>query len=592
METHDITLGTQGYMVAPGSYRRGAEGGSPATRRVVQRDWAGGGSQPYQADADRFWSSLGLLPASPGDVQAGGVGPGPKETSTTVSGLHPTARRHAVLHGGRAYFATGGALYRPDRVGAGLNPNNLGGCTQLGATLTGDCNGLASDGGTKLYLSRAGQPFVAWTIGGAAFDTTPTLQLTGCAWYAGSLWGGYFDGTLWRLIRCTGGGTYETPGWPLDSAPRALAALRDGLYVGTGGALWRARGAVVGGAFSGEVASLVGGGGADDFAALAEYNGELYSWHNGGVARYAVAASGRAALVPVGLRGLSCRGLAVAGGYFFAAIVDRLGAGGAGLWAYDGRGWWCLGRDADGDHDYTWPLPTVGYFDDADLLVFGGGDNLHARQLRPRPAQPGLAPGGELTTSLWHADAPDGEKAWTRVGAELAWPDGAAFGTCTVALAYSTDGATFVAAPSASVSSAAPRTLAFTLPGNTVGKWLALRYTLGGATTGAPILAALWAEYRPVEPGARRRTWQCDLLAADQTPRRDGAPDPRLGTAIATDLWAAWESGATLPFRDLDYDRIPVARTVRILALDETIAAPADAGRWGESRVRVKLVEV
>ncbi len=584
-QTHDITLGAHGYMVAPGSYRRGAEGGNPATRRVVQREWAGGGLQPYQADADRFWSSLGLLPAS----DRGGVGPGPQETSTTVSGLHPTARRHAVLHGGRPYFAAGGALYRPDRAGVGLNPDNLGGCTQLGATFTGDCNGLASDGGGKLYLSRTGQPFVAWTIGGAAFDTTPTLQLVGCAWYAGSLWGGLFDGTLWRLVRCTGGGTHEAPGWPLDSAPRALAALRDGLYIGTGGALWRARGAVVGGAFVGEVAPLVGGGGADDFAALAEHHGELYTWHNGAVVRYD---AGRAALVPVGLRGLACRGLAVAGGYLFAAVTDRLDADGAGLWAYDGRGWWCLGRDGDGDHDYAWPLPTASYFDNADLLVFGGDDHLHGWQLHPRPTQPGLAPGGALTTALWHADAPDGDKAWTRVGAELARPDGAAFGTCTVALAYSLDGATFTPAASASLSSAAPRTLAFDLPANTVGKWLSLRYTLADATTGAPVLAALWAEYRPVEPGARRRTWQCDLLAADQTPRRDGAPDPRSGGTIAADLWAAWETGTTLTFRDLDYDLTPTERTVRLLALEETIAAPADAGRWGESRVRVRLLEV
>lgn len=588
METHDITLGGKGYMVAPGSYRRGAEGAAPATRRVVQRAWSGGALQPLQGEGARFWSSFGLLPAA-GD---GGVGAGPKESSLTLSGLHATARRHATLHGGRPYFAAGGALYRPERAGTGLNPNNLGGFTQLGATLTGDCNGLASDGGGKLYFGRDGQPFATWTIGGAAFDTTPTIQLTGCAWYAGSLWGGYFDGALWRLVRCTSGAAYETPGWPIDGAPRAFATLRDGLYFGTGGALWRARGSVVGGAFSGEVAPLASGGGADDFVALAEYNGDLYTWRDGAVARYGVAASGRAELVPVGLRGAACRGLAVVGGYLFAAVVDALGVGGAGLWAYDGRGWWCLGRDTDGNHGYAWPLPAAGYFDDADPIVFGGGTNVHAWQLRPRPTQPGLAPGGELTTALWHAAAPDADKAWARVGAELAWPGGAAFGPCAVALAYSLDGATFTTAGSASVSSVAPRTLAFALPANTAGKWLALRYRLSGVTSGAPTLAALWAEYRLAEPGMRRRAWQFDLLVADRTPRRDGAPDPRAGAAIGGDLWAAWEAGAPLAFRDLDYDLAPVARTVRIVAIDEAIAAPADAGRWGESRVRVRLIEL
>jgi hypothetical protein len=588
METHDILLGGQGYMVAPGSYRRGAEGGSPATRRVVQRAWSGGGLQPLQAGDDRFWSSLGLLPAS----SEGGVGPGPKETAFAIAGLHPTARRHAALHGGRPYFATGGGLYRPDRAGAGLNPNNLGGFTQLGPAFAGDCNGLASDGGTRLYLSRDGQPFMTWTIGGASFDTTPTLQLTGCAWYAGSLWGGLFDGTLWRLVRCTGGSAYEGSGWPIDSAPRTFAALRDGLYFGTGGALWRARGTVIGGAFSGEITPQASGGGTDDFVALAEYNGDLYTWHNGAVVRHGVSPTGRTELAPAGLRGFACRGLAVAGGYLFAALSDTPGGSGVGLWAYDGRGWWCLGRNADGNHDYSWPLATASYLDNADLIVFGGGTTLYGLQLRPRTAQPGIAPGGELTTALWHAASPDGDKAWTRIGAELAWPGGATFGSCTVALAYSADGATFTTAGSAGVSGAAPRTLAFALPANTVGKWLALRYTLGGVTTGGPVLAALWAEYRPAEPGARRRTWQFDLLAADATPRRDGAPDPRAGGAISADLWAAWESGATLTFRDLDYDRLPTQRTVRIIALDETIPAPADAGRWGESRLRVKLIEL
>lgn len=588
METHDIILGGQGYMVAPNSYRRSAEGHSPAPQRLVQRAWSGGSLQPLQADADRFWSSLGLLPAS----AEGGIGPGPQETSFTIAGLHLTARRHAALHGGRPYFATGGGLYRPDRAGVGLNPNNLGGFTQLGPTFAGDCNGLVSDGGNKLYLGRDGQPFISWTIGGASFDTTPSLQLTGCAWYAGSLWGGYFDGTLWRLIRCTSGSTYEGSGWPIDSAPRAFAALRDGLYFSTEGALWRARGSVIGGAFSGEIAPLARGGGADDFVALAEYNGELYTWHNGAIVRYGVSASGRTELVPVGFRGEFCHGLAVAGGYLFAALSDTLGALGLGLWVYDGRGWWCLGRNSDGNHDYAWPLPTASYFDNADLLVFGGATNVHALQLRPRVSQPGYAPGGELTTALWHAESPDGDKAWTRIGAEFAWPGGATFGSCTITLAYSIDGATFTTAGSASVSSATPRTLAFSLPGNTVGKWLMLRYALSGVTTGAPTLAALWAEYRPAEPGARRRTWQFDLLAADRTPRRDGAPDPRAGGAISADLWTAWESGTTLTFRDLDYDRLPTARTVRILALDESIPAPADAGRWGESRVRVKLIEV
>jgi hypothetical protein len=545
-----------------------------------------------QAERDRFWSSLGLLPMA----RTQGVGPGPKESQFALAGLHATARRYGVINGGRPYFAAGGNLWRPERAGAGLFPHNLSDFTQLGATLAGDCTGLATDGGNRLFLSRAGAGFAIWTIGGAAFDTSPTVPLTGCAWYAGSLWGGLFDGTTWRLVRCTSDAAYEGDGWPLDSAPRAFAIVRDGLYIGTQGGLWRARGSVVGGAFTGEVAPLAAGGGAlaDDFVALADYNGELYTWAGGEVVRYHVTASGGAALLPTGLRGWNCRGLVAVGGYLFATVVDGSTGPGAGLWAFDGTGWWCLGRNFDGDHDYAWPLACAGYFDNADLLAFGDGTTyIYASQLRARTTQAGLAASGELVTSLWHGRDPDKEKAWARIGAEFAWPDGATFGSCTVALAYSIDGgATFTTAGSAPVTSAAARTLAFDLPLNTVSKWLALKYSLAGVTDGAPTLAALWAEYRAVEVPRRRRHWTFDLLAADGTVGRAGLPDARRGAAIAADLWAAWESGTTLTFRDIDYDLAPTARSVRIVGLEEAVAAPADAGRWGESRVKVKLVEV
>ena len=137
----------------------------------------------------------------------------------------------------------------------------------------------------------------------------------------------------------------------------------------------------------------------------------------------------------------------------------------------------------------------------------------------------------------------------------------------------------------------AARTVAFALPGGAAGKWLRLRYSLSGVGDGAPTLAALWAEYRPIEALARRH-WTFEVLASDGAVARDGAPDARSGAAIAAALWSAWGSGATLPFRDLDYDLAPVERSVRIAGLDESVRAPADAGRWGESRLRVRLVEV
>jgi len=244
-------------------------------------------------------------------------------------------------------------------------------------------------------------------------------------------------------------------------------------------------------------------------------------------------------------------------------------------------------------------MPTASYTQDADLIAFSKGQNtLHGFQLRSYSTQPGLAPGGELVTSLWHGRDPDQEKVWLRVGAEFVTPGRASgpglpsFSPCTVALAYTLDGSNFTAVGNATLDTAGARTIAFDLPPGTTGKLLALKYSLSGVTAGGPTLTALWAEYRPAEPLVRRRAWAFEVLAGDGMVARDGSRDARSGRQIAAALWGAWQAGAALAFRDLDYDLDPTARTVRIANLDERIAAPADAGRWGESRLRVELVEV
>lgn len=600
MERFDITLGGKGYMLAPGSYRRGQDGAIlPATTpaRLVQREWAGGGLRGVQQERDRFWSSVGLLPARAGQ----GVGAGPQEAALTAAGLDPFARRYSALAaagGGatRPYLAAGGALWQVERAGTGPGPDNLGSFTQLGPTQAQACNGLASDG-VRLYFGRAGAPFLIWPLGGGAFDTSPTLTFNGLIHHAGSLWGLGSPAEPNRLFRCTGNSTVEGSGWALDSAPRAATLARDGLYVATANAIWRARGGVSGGLFEGEVAPVVfanGAGFGDDFTALADYGGELFTWYAGQVMRHRVTASGGAGLLPTGLVAGGCRGLIAAGGCLIACVTDTPQFPGAQLWAYDGQGWWCLARATDSQHDYWAPLPTAAYFADADLLAFGfGTTNVYGLKLRPRPAQPAFAPAGELTTSLWHGRDPDREKVWLRIGAELVTPGGAGpFVPCTVTLGYTLDGTTWAVAGAATLTGGAARTLSWGLPSGATSKWLGLRYGLGGVDDGAPTLAALWAEYRPLEALTRRRHWTFDVLAADATPARDGVPDPRPGAAIAADLWAAWEAGATLPFRDLDYDLAPTERAVRVAGLEELIAAPADAGRWADSRLRVRLIEV
>ncbi|MFN8536173.1 MAG: hypothetical protein U0232_01680 [Thermomicrobiales bacterium] len=108
-------------MVAPNSYCRSAEGHSRGFPNACPARSAWRGSlQPLQADADASGRVSAPLPAFRWyPPQVWRDGPGPKETSFTIAGLHLTARAATPqLHGGRPYFATGGGLYRPDRAGA------------------------------------------------------------------------------------------------------------------------------------------------------------------------------------------------------------------------------------------------------------------------------------------------------------------------------------------------------------------------------------------------------------------------------------------------------------------------------------------
>ena len=599
-----VTLGGQGHMVAPGSYRRQQSGAQPegaGPQRLAQRDCGGGGLRGPQLERDRFWTSVGLRPVGLGQ----GVGPGPKERAPLpVAGLDQNAPRHAVLAGGRPYFAAGQALWQVDRT-LGVNPENLGGCTQLGGSLGATASGLAVRDDRELFVARGGGDLWRWTIGGAGF-TAYALPFKGVAVYANSVWGLGSATEPTRLLRVTdlAAAAVDPAGWYLDSALRGAALARDALYVATAGALWRVRGTQnSAGAFTFDVQPVLFAGGAgfgDAFGALVEFGGDLFTWYGGQVMRYHATGTGAADLAPTGLTAGYCRGLAVAGGYLVAAVVDTPQYGGGQLWAYDGHGWWCLARNTGGGSpDYWAPMPTASYVQDADLIAFSKGQNtLHGFQLRSYSAQPGLAPGGELITSLWHGRDPDQEKVWLRVGAEFVTPGRASspglpsFSPCTVALAYTLDGSNFSAAGSATIDTAGARTIAFDLPPGTTGKLLALKYSLSGVTEGAPTLTALWAEYRPAEPLACRRAWAFEVLAGDGMVARDGSRDARSGRQIAAALWAAWQAGAALAFRDLDYDLDPTPRTVRIANLDERIAAPADAGRWGESRLRVELVEV
>ena len=593
-ERFDITLGGQGYMVAPNTYRRGLDhpgtDGRPAAR-VVQREWRGGAGRAIADERDTFWSSFGLLPHRAGS----GVGPGPREVQTTVTGIDTTATRHGVIATGRPYFAAGGQLWRPARAGVGLEPANLAGATALGAPWAAPIVGLATDGISSLYVQRQSAPYVRWDIASATYDTSPALGFGLIAFYQGALWGTGADPIGLYRATSTTAAVREAQ---LDSPPVKIVPGKQGLYVGTQGALFQLDGTVdaASNTFKGERRQLAfanGAGFGADFAHLAEYQGHMYTWYGGEVHRVHLS-SGGPSLVPTGLRGTSCRGLTAAGGYLIACVTDTPQGRGAQLWAWDGFGWWGIARSTDAARDWFGVMPSAGFFSNADLLTWGfGSDKLYGFQLSPRATQPGLAPAGDLVTALWDGRQPDENKSWLRVGAELGRHEGAAaVPAYSVALDWSTDGATWTEAGAVALTDTRLRRVAFALPAGTAGRLIRLRYRLAGVVDDGPTLVALWAEYRTVEAPVRKRHWEFGLaLDDDLVDRRGGRATSPAAQQIA-DLWAAYDAGGNLTFRDVDYDLAPVERTVRIVRLDEGVPEPADRWRWGNSRMRVSLVEV
>jgi hypothetical protein len=163
-----------------------------------------------------------------------------------------------------------------------------------------------------------------------------------------------------------------------------------------------------------------------------------------------------------------------------------------------------------------------------------------------------------------------------------------------VFLDYSLDaGATWSQAATATVSGSGARIVELVgeLPAGARSRWLQLRVRWESVSDWAPALTGVWADWSVLPAGATRRRWEVTVRCGDRLVRRDGSVETRSGRQVAADLWAAWETGALLDFRDVDADATDAAYVVRIVALRETTARPADAGRWGESEATLTLVE-
>ncbi len=596
----DIVLGGTPYMLVPGSYRRGAAG-TPEGRagRVTMVDFVGGQRRALQLERDTGWDSAGVGPAFFGQ----GVEPWPWSAAYTDTVLRPVMagqRVHTQPLGDAIYLGIGRYVYRTVSLAAG-SWANLTQVADLGAGA--DITGLAHYNG---YLAIAC---------GATFDIRVldpgTLALTTLSAGLSGAWIASYASRLVvadplpgneSILRLTTGGGLDSR--ELD-APIVNMALHGGkVAIATRSALWLlgGRGDPVEGVWLGEPEPVYTqlGAAEDDFRFLCSFGGKLYTWLSGSAVEWnpnggASKQGWRAA----GLDGRRCFGGTVAGNTLIVAIEQRLGW--FQLWAFDGTGWWLMAeRDAV---PFVWPVGISGA-GALDLLAFRDGDAgvvYDTYRLIPRsPGASSYAATGTFTTSLLDAGERDTEKSWRSIGATCATPEprGNRLSTDPVdlSLAWSIDGGkNWTTAATVTVSDPTERLhdlCAELPPGAAVARYLQLRVVFDSVDDWSPVLTGLWADYTMLDQSPRRRRWSLAVQARDGAVQRDGSLAALDGAGQIDALWQSWETGATVTLRDIDYDRAPIERHVRIVAIDEQAPKPSDSGNWGASTVHLQLLEL
>jgi len=630
----DVEIGGAGYMLVPGRYRRSAEESRPApgagghAGRVVIAGFAGGqrqafaegagraaGTRPGGEAGSRSWDGIGVGPAYGGQ----GVEPWPAEVSHAdalldLPGL--AAPVPALVAGTACYVALGQRLYRSVALGA-ASWANFAVAADLGAgvAITGlsrykddlllFCGSGANIRRYNVASGAVANPWIAGERGVVGVGYRGQVVFgTGLANdnFAVRLSIDKFDGTVQFRTRYA-----DAPIVNLGLfAGKVVVATRQSLFLFGGD--WDEGATGVPADWRGDLEPVFSHGtwtAEDDFVFLLGYGGRLYTWLAGSVVEWvpgAGAASGWRRVGPVGRR---CLGGCVAGGLLVVAVEPR--DGGSEGWAFDGAGWWRFLTAPAPGAARCWPV-ALGGAGSRDLLLFRAGSAGYDlfRLVWRSPALHAYRGRGEWVSSLLDAGARDAAKRWRLVGAAFAAPEGrgnpVSTGQPTIALDWSLDaGRTWQTAATATAADPRGRTrhLEAPLPAGAASRWLQLRVRWEGVTDWAPTLAGVWAEHEPIEPGEpegappgpKRRRWTLAVAARDGQVRRDGGLQPRGGRRLAADLWAAWETGSPLPFRDIDYDATERTHQVRIEAITEEVPKPADAGRWGESQLALTLVE-
>lgn len=584
--TGSVTIDGVGYVVQGGGYRRESDGPPPSrAQRVVHADFYGGQRRAIRLEDDRGWDAVGVGPALGGQ----GVEPWPNFTTWTDSGVATfasTTRAPHLVVDPYGFVANGRYLYRA--VARGTTAwANLTTLVDLGVGKV--VTGLAQYQGKVAICLGAAQD-VQVVAAAATAPATPTTLATGlkarfAVGYANRLV--FADATagsehVLKMTTATG-----TDSRDLD-APIVAMGLHGGkVAILTRQSLWLLGGRAdpTSNKWSAEPEPYFSHGVGienEDGVFLLSFAGRLYTWIANRVVEWNPDGD-RQGWRATGIEGRACYGATVAAGWLVVSVLT--GAGETEVWAYDGAGWWLTARSASIVR--IWPMATGGG-GAIDLVTFRSGSASVSYDLVRLVSRSATAPSyfsgtAEYRTALLDGGSRDAIKAWRRVGAVFAAPEirgnSASVDSINLSLGWSSDGgASWTTAATTAIANPATRVIeleAALTSTQAMSRLLQLRVLWTSVTDWAPTLVALWAEYEALDPPSQRRRWRLRVRARDGTVQPTGAVDARSGATIAADLWAAWASGTTVPFVDLD----GTARTVRIAAIAEEVtqSSPGDA---------------
>ena len=156
-------------------------------------------------------------------------------------------------------------------------------------------------------------------------------------------------------------------------------------------------------------------------------------------------------------------------------------------------------------------------------------------------------------------------------------------------------GETWTTAETLVVNDPVQRTFALSaeLPaGVAIAPFLQARVGFSSVSDWTPVLTGVWADYAVLDAPPRRHRWTFAVVARDGSIQRDGSLAALDGNAQSAALWQSWADNQTVSFRDLDYDANPTERQIRVIAIEESIPKPSDAGHWGTSTIHLQLQEL